>query len=159
MLDTKFKPSVAEIRARLEAATPGPWEAEIGEDIQVNAGTALTVWNETGDVGTPARSWRSTDRIFEFVDAKWELEEEDYSVMASNAEFIAHAPTDVAFLLEENARLEVLLAEVKGQAEAIMFESDAEPARAAILGLLAEAQALRDDLRAHGVNAEVRSRR
>lgn len=89
------------IEARANAATEGPWQAEIGEDIEVNAGTARTVWNEKGDVGTPARSWRSSDRILEVSDAEWELPEDDYAVIAANAEFIAHAREDIPALVAE----------------------------------------------------------
>lgn len=76
------------LKARAEKATPGPWDAEVGEDIEVNAGSARTVWDETGRIGRPARSWRTTDRILEVSDAEEQLEEAEYEQIAANAEFI-----------------------------------------------------------------------
>lgn len=80
-------------KARADAATEGPWDAEVGEDIEVNALSARTQWN--GNVGTPARSWRTTDRILSVDDAEYELDEAEYEQRANDAEFIAASREDV----------------------------------------------------------------
>lgn len=116
------------IEARVNAATEGPWEAEVGEGIEVNAGTARTVWNDAGDVGTPAKSWRSTDRILEVSDAEYDLPDEDYEIVAANAEFIAHARTDVPALIAEVRRL---------RAAERALATDGTVARSTVRGLLA----------------------
>ena len=92
---------LAAIQARADAATEGPWEAEIGESIEVNAGTAKTVWDETGRFGKPARSWRFTDRILEVECEDSDLPDDDYAIVAANATFIAHARTDIPALIAE----------------------------------------------------------
>jgi hypothetical protein len=109
-----------EIRARADAATPGPWDFEWSdENIQVNAGTARTEWTERG-TGFPAMRWATTDRIVEFdVD---DLEEPEEQTRANDAEFIAHAREDIPRLLDliveqraTIARLEAELARINGQ--------------------------------------------
>ena len=97
------------IRARAEAAAPGPWEAEIGAEIEVNAGSARTTWD--GDIGRPATSWRSVDRILEVADADEELDDDEYEIVSANAEFIAHARDDIPALLDEVFRLRALVGE------------------------------------------------
>lgn len=70
------------IRVRLSAATPGPWKAEIfGGMWGVYSQVAL--YNQQFDL----------------------LED----VSDDNAEFIAHAPTDIAGLLAEIERLKILM--------------------------------------------------
>lgn len=101
------------IQARAGAATDGPWDVEIGEAIEVNAGTAKTVWDEAGRFGKPARSWRFTDRILEVECADYDLPDEDYAIVAANATFIAHARTDVPALIAEVKALRGKVAEVK----------------------------------------------
>jgi hypothetical protein len=69
----------AEIRARLEAATPGPWE------VRAALGTGLLhVSHADSEVGRPP--------IAQFAEA-------------ADAALIAHAPADLAWLLAEVARL------------------------------------------------------
>ena len=67
---------VSEIRARLEAATPGPWTAHdtAGAHWLIGAGKHGPIGNTTFDN------------------------------CQANAEFIAHAPADLDFLLSESAR-------------------------------------------------------
>jgi hypothetical protein len=78
----------AAIRARLEAATPGPWEAVVlgSEGYDVRACRPRT----------PGRLSRV--RVARCGYEEWEVDK-------ANAEFIAHARTDIELLLEENARL------------------------------------------------------
>ena len=64
-----------EIRARLDAATPGPWENEFGVVADAN-GNRHYIPNEYGDWDNPA-----------------------------DPDFIAHAPADIAWLLDEVERL------------------------------------------------------
>lgn len=90
-------------KARADAATEGPWDAEVGEDIEVNALSARTQWN--GNVGTPARSWRTTDRILSVDDAEYELEEADYEQRVNDAEFIAAARADVPVMADALLRV------------------------------------------------------
>jgi hypothetical protein len=72
----------AEIRARLEAATPGPWE------VQAALGTGLLhVSHADSEVGRPP--------IAQFAEA-------------ADAALIAHAPADLAYLLDRVAALAAL---------------------------------------------------
>lgn len=96
------KPTVPEIRARLEAATPGPWEATWRDD-------------EWASVEIP-------DTADDTMQLAWHEGGGITAMDGANAEFIAHAPTDIAFLLEENERLERRLAEA--QAEALDAAAD-----------------------------------
>ena len=70
---------LAEIRARLDAATPGPWRAADWDDAR---GIRVVVGEFPRDPYTLALAERDHD-----------------------ARFIAHAPTDIAWLLDEVARL------------------------------------------------------
>lgn len=83
------------IKARCEAATPGPWTA-CGED---RGGC------KCGFVWEPAGDWTvascGSDDDFEIPD----------EVVKANAQFIAHARTDIPALIE---RIEQLEAEVEG---------------------------------------------
>ena len=77
---------IAEIRARLEAATPGPWEAV---------------------------KWEDYDHMNGYVET-WDVEGPDHDGDGNgqqDAEFIAHARDDVPFLLAEIERLSTALAE------------------------------------------------
>lgn len=89
-----------ELRQLAEVATPGPWDAECNDgegEVQVNAGTARTEWHE-GGWGTPARSWRTTDRILDRDD----LWDDEFEQVANDAEFIAAAnPATILALLDE----------------------------------------------------------
>jgi hypothetical protein len=74
---------IAAIRARLHAATPGPWEIrDIGEsEPYIYAGHAVVASTSFMDDGT-------------------------YSQGYKDAQFIAHAPADIAYLLDEVAHLQ-----------------------------------------------------
>ena len=76
-----------EIRARLDAATPGLWERE-------NDGTGSTITSDTRGIGQAFNiNWRN------------------------DADLIANAPADLAWLLDENERLAVTVARVEQVAE------------------------------------------
>ena len=66
-----------EIRARLGAATPGPWEAR-----SKFSGKSSAVVSPAGDA--ELGNWMVAEGVF------W----------SSNADFIAHAPTDIRYLLD-----------------------------------------------------------
>jgi len=96
------KKQIEEIRARLEAATPGPWRKD----------------------ATPGY----------FEPAVWIGEGCVYPEEQSDATFIAHAPQDIADLLEEVGRLRDFVAahgladdcgcEICGEARAILEEGE-----------------------------------
>ncbi|KAM9867066.1 hypothetical protein ACIFOC_00388 [Leucobacter aridicollis] len=111
------------LQAAAEAATPGPWEAEVDDGegtTEVNAGSALTTWTEYEDglrIGSPARSWRTTDRIVERDD----LYDEDFEQAAADAEFIAAA--NPAVILEWAAEYRAALSRI-ARVEALLTELD-----------------------------------
>ncbi|MBN9214707.1 MAG: hypothetical protein J0J04_07825 [Microbacterium sp.] len=75
--------NLAELSA---AATPGEWDCEVSDDsVEINAGTARTVWHE-GGWGRPASSWATTDRIAERD--TYGMEEDEADQVAADAEFI-----------------------------------------------------------------------
>lgn len=88
---------VAEIRARHDAATPGPWVAHTGRYDDLHF----------GDCG-PAAGVRMSGRERGFFVPGFP---------PADAEFIAHAPADIGWLLAEVARrgerITELLAEIK----------------------------------------------
>lgn len=99
-------------------ATQGPWEAEDCEgQLSVRAGTALTQWDEhtASDgtpyrIGTPARSYKSTDLIIEHDLDTWdEGEDLDDDQRRADAEWIAAihnaAPELIAELREARATI------------------------------------------------------
>ncbi|HTN58939.1 MAG TPA: hypothetical protein VL043_11780 [Protaetiibacter sp.] len=116
------------LEALASAATEGPWDADIGTSIEVNAGTARTQWNETGDVGIPARSWRTTDRILEVGNAEFELDEADYDQVAADAEFIAASREAVPALIARVRELEAQRDAVLVKGEEPMVETKADTA-------------------------------
>lgn len=67
-----------EIRARLDAATPGPWDVD--------------EWTTTADVFASGAKSEPTVA---------------HRVRMSDADFIAHAPADIAWLLDEVERLRI----------------------------------------------------
>lgn len=69
-----------EIRARLEAATPGPWETDVDYPYRQKG---ILHFKSVG-----AAIW-------------WGSIPSANQEMKSNAEFIANAPTDIAYLLDE----------------------------------------------------------
>lgn len=93
----------AAIRARLSAATPGPWTRSVktwdGEEIQiVTAGLAEIAQEPTTFNAYPSGAFIETDGI------------------EANLELIAHAPTDIAALCDEV----VLLREERDEAFRIL---------------------------------------
>lgn len=83
-----------EMQQLAESATEGPWEAEDCEgEFFVGADDALTQWEETSDgfrIGTPASSWKSTNRIYEHDLDTWDAgEDKDDDQRRADAEFIA----------------------------------------------------------------------
>ncbi len=94
---------LAEIEARAEAATPGPWEVD----------NDLSVFTKDGGHGTP---WTLFDTVGN--------EGED----SSNADFIAHARQDVPALVaevrrlnEENSRLNFMSGKYEGESVALEY--------------------------------------
>lgn len=85
---------LAEIRERLDGATPGPWELreQGGQDLEVHS-TANVPQSFVALLGDPA-----------FIST------------VSDALFVANAPEDIRFLLEEVGTLVAMLSTQKGQA-------------------------------------------
>ncbi len=102
---------LAEIRGRLEAATPGPWWHTNDGWIMAEGGLTIQHWN----------SDKLQDGI-KFGNPK-------------DIDFIANAPTDIRYLLDEVERLQERCDAYKGQVRAgedeikqlRKFESDALP--------------------------------
>jgi hypothetical protein len=110
------KPDLKAIRARLEAATPGPWvfaypEFMPKESVELGGGCSVYILREPDEYqeersNIVAGSIESSD--FTTVVGSWG----DYGmdsgldVSRSDADLIAHAPTDIAALLERCKELE-----------------------------------------------------
>lgn len=77
---------LAEIRARLDAATPGPWR--VIEPLQQTARPPCRMI--VADLEAPQQSSEIGDVQMSWVDTR----------------FITHAPADIAWLLDEVERLE-----------------------------------------------------
>lgn len=101
---------IAEIRERLEKATPGPW---------VNEGDVVAD-EQSIVVGVESYNWRFVAHINSDTDDGPETPPISPEEAKANAEFIANAPTDIAFLLDELAAAK---AEVKGR---FAWDSDAK---------------------------------
>lgn len=93
------------ITARANAATPGPWGAyTFGGD------TLIEIAADLEDTGTGYRARRTVCRLEDEpldndpAHQDWTAEE-DWAQVQADAEFIAHAPTDMAALLAEIRRL------------------------------------------------------
>lgn len=84
-----------EIRQRLESATPGPWEADVYGEY---------VWEakhkSDGSMIAEMRGWGHLTGTQKLDD------EAAAQVQLANAEFIANAPSDIAYLLERVEQLE-----------------------------------------------------
>ena len=87
---------LAEIRARAEAATPGPWEAEDYSTDPGDEGSCITA----GEPGTMRQR-----AVAYAIDYPWTTPES----CAADATFIAHARTDVPELAAEVERLRVFI--------------------------------------------------
>ena len=83
---------LAEIRARLDAATPGPWERR--ESVQGYSNLVVLADYINRDDG----AWL-------IAEASWNGPMPDKASSGANADFIAHAPEDIAWLLGEVERL------------------------------------------------------
>ena len=88
---TMTDPDLTPIKARLDAATPGPWA--VVDDLAVTAAPEVGGDDSCLSIVIPA--------IVEFTPR------------AADAEFIAHAPTDIAALVAEVERLQEQLADVE----------------------------------------------
>lgn len=118
-----------EIQARLEAATPGPWryndKTDHGSPLIVHANRCVQAKNldsyrEGFDLGDPLP-------IVAFHQGDYDSEAW-FICEDKDGELIAHAPEDIAYLLEENARLRALLVErcpACGSDDVMVGEQDA----------------------------------
>lgn len=108
---------LAEIAAREQAATKGPWGFYDGSTyIDIAADLEMT--------GIGSYSYREKIAQLDDQDPPEELDEDQASeLMTANAEFIASAREDIPFLLAEVARLTSELAEF----EASVPADDGEP--------------------------------
>jgi hypothetical protein len=93
---------IAEIRARLEAATPGPWKAQEYDENPGDEGCAIL-----GNTTTTMRSYV----LAYSLPYPWH----DREATERDAELIANAPTDLAYLLARVEELERQLG--KGEEE------------------------------------------
>lgn len=96
-------PRVGEIEDRLNAATPGPWKANKDGTID---GTDYAEVICRGQVDCMSYCYGGTSVI-------------EGDNLAADAEFIAHAPSDVAYLLAELRKRDEALARVEGVHEPI----------------------------------------
>ena len=80
---------LSEIRARAEAATPGPWVAEREDDYE---------WTVVGSTYEP--------------DCRYVIADCGFDSPQSNATFIAHARADIPYLLAEVERLRAALGRI-----------------------------------------------
>jgi hypothetical protein len=121
---------LAEIRERLEKATPGPW---------VNEGDVVAD-EQSIVVGVESYNWRFIAHINSDTDDGLETPPISPEEAKANAEFIANAPTDIAFLLDEFASL-------RSQLEARQeHENDYDKLHDYLGDLTADNQKLRDEL-------------
>jgi hypothetical protein len=102
---------LAEITARADSSTPGPWFFRLLDDDWHMSLVAVTTSPATADDGraptkiaveTIAATLVQHPRYVTVADERWE----------ENAKFIAHARTDVPRLVTEIKRLRALLADV-----------------------------------------------
>lgn len=84
---------LADIKARLDAATPGPWLADTEQHTIIVEDTAATV--VCAESGTP------------------------YGVVGADADLIAHAPDDLRYLLDRVREAERMLKTAWGAGEDI----------------------------------------
>lgn len=86
---------IAEIRARLEAATPGPWKADTVKNVGENWLIGCVI--EAGDDQRNCHWIVTTDNLRASQCMSGGAEEDSV--------FIAHAPEDIKYLLDEIERL------------------------------------------------------
>lgn len=94
----------AEIQARADAATEGPWRIEKDSEIDYEAGIPFSEWPQTlvGPLQSDPTRWAVDHDAANRIDEVNELSFAD-------AEFIAHAREDIPKLLAELARIEQAL--------------------------------------------------
>jgi hypothetical protein len=91
----------AEIRARWNATTPGPWHVTVFDDVHaMNLVAVATVADTDASSEIIAATLVQAPRYVDVADGRWD----------ENAEAIANAPSDIAYLLGQNALLEGQLA-------------------------------------------------
>ncbi|MCD2096566.1 hypothetical protein [Rhodococcus rhodochrous] len=99
----------AELRELLAKATPEPWQVDDCEgELRIGAGDAVTKWEDrtTEDgrsyrIGTPPRSWKATDLIYEHDLDTWdEGEDQDDDQRRADAELIVAAVNALPALLD-----------------------------------------------------------
>ena len=78
---------IDEIERRLKAATPGPWEVS-DTDIRSSAFVRAPRFGHVCNAPVPHSDWHEAER-------------NRNSQARKNIEFIAHAPSDIAYLLDE----------------------------------------------------------
>jgi hypothetical protein len=105
---------LSEIRARLAAATPGPWRRDFRPPLRVLQLTSLTPWTPIvmafqrwGMNGATARFRTAGHPATSALRAP---HEDDCPWPHPDADLIAHAPSDLAFLMGELAAVESALA-------------------------------------------------
>ncbi len=86
---------IAEIRKRLEAATPGPWKSDIIDNV---GGNWLIGFVLDAGIDQENKKWIVTTDNLRASECVSGGAEED-------TQFIAHAPTDISALLADNDRL------------------------------------------------------
>lgn len=120
---------LAEIRARVEQTTPGPWESEVSayaplDSLHVAIRTrdklpahpwsprfvawmTGAIWPMVGDARPRMQHCPACDRTF-YQSREVPIDVRADDDIQADADFIAHAPTDVRDLLADNARLQAL---------------------------------------------------
>jgi hypothetical protein len=126
---------ITEIRARVEATSPGPWESETAayaplDSVHVAIRTrdklpehpwspryvawmTGTIAPVIGHAKPRMRHCPTCDRTF-YRDREVPIDVRADASIQADAEFIAHAPTDVRDLLADNARLRAALEDAQG---------------------------------------------
>ena len=118
---------LAEIRERAEAATPGPWHTyqngSFSEDVLIDIAADL---HDTGH-GYRCRRYigqlESGQMDNDPTHSEWN-DDQDNEQSAADAEFIAHARTDIPTLLTEIDRLHAQLAELDRSVNELITERD-----------------------------------
>jgi len=105
------KPSIEEIRARWAAATPGPWRHWYDESVEDDVRVCFS------------RDGVACEWCIALASFEGEAPATSVSRWRADAVFIAHAPSDVAWLLERVAVLEAELAGIRERARAEIASS------------------------------------
>jgi hypothetical protein len=104
---------LAEIRARAEAATPGPWTAEfVFAEDERDRPDLEHYWDDHSEWAYNAEPFR--------IEGPMVVENGEFSALSGpDADFIAHAREDVPYLLERVEALEKVAQEAREVAETI----------------------------------------